>query len=43
MDIPEEIRIANGVCNRLLRFSIGIEHAEDLIADLGQAFDKMKG
>jgi len=43
MDIPEEIRIANGVCNRLLRFSIGIEHAEDLIADLGQAFDKMRG
>lgn len=43
MDIPEEIRIANGVCNRLLRFSIGIEHAEDIIADLAQAFDNMKG
>lgn len=43
MDIPEEIRVANGVCNRLLRFSIGIEHAEDLIADLEQAFQKMKG
>ncbi|MCP3761810.1 methionine biosynthesis PLP-dependent protein [Domibacillus sp. A3M-37] len=43
MDIPEEIRIANGVCNRLLRFSIGIEHADDLIADLAQAFEKMKG
>ena len=24
-DIPEEIRTANGVCNRLLRFSVGIE------------------
>lgn len=43
MDIPEEIRIANGVCNRLLRFSIGIEHADDLIADLDNAFKQMKG
>jgi len=41
-DIPEEIRVANGVCNRLLRFSVGIEHAEDLIADLSQALKKMK-
>ncbi|MBA2874982.1 methionine biosynthesis PLP-dependent protein [Thermaerobacillus caldiproteolyticus] len=41
-DIPEEIRIANGVCNRLLRFSVGIEHVEDLIADLSQALEKMK-
>ncbi|MBO9129649.1 methionine biosynthesis PLP-dependent protein [Bacillus sp. 165] len=36
-DIPEEIRIANGVCNRLLRFSVGIEDANDLIEDLQQA------
>ncbi|OCA87089.1 methionine biosynthesis PLP-dependent protein [Pseudobacillus wudalianchiensis] len=43
MDVPEEVRIQNGVCNRLLRFSVGIEHAEDLIADLTQAFNKMKG
>ncbi|KLR72247.1 cystathionine gamma-synthase, partial [Geobacillus sp. T6] len=41
-DIPEEIRIRNGVCNRLLRFSVGIEHADDLIADLAQAFKNMK-
>lgn len=41
-DIPEEIRIANGVCNRLLRFSVGIEHVEDLIADLSQALENMK-
>ncbi|KMK76463.1 methionine biosynthesis PLP-dependent protein [Alkalihalobacillus pseudalcaliphilus] len=40
MDIPEEIRVANGVCNRLLRFSVGIEHHEDLIDDLEQAFAK---
>ncbi|WP_338781134.1 methionine biosynthesis PLP-dependent protein [Metabacillus sp. FJAT-52054] len=42
MDIPEEIRTANGVCNRLLRFSVGIEHAEDLKADLHQAFQAVK-
>ncbi|MCL7745884.1 methionine biosynthesis PLP-dependent protein [Halalkalibacter alkaliphilus] len=42
MDIPEDIRIANGVCNRLLRFSVGIERAEDLIADLDQAFRHVK-
>ena len=38
-DIPEEVRIAGGVCNRLLRFSVGIEHADDLIADLKNAFE----
>ncbi|MBU7591082.1 methionine biosynthesis PLP-dependent protein [Metabacillus halosaccharovorans] len=43
MDIPEEIRIANGVCNKLLRFSVGVEHAEDIIGDLTQAFKAMKG
>jgi len=43
MDIPEEIRIANGVCNKLLRFSVGVEHAEDIIEDLAQAFRAMKG
>ncbi|SDH08421.1 cysteine synthase /cystathionine gamma-synthase [Alteribacillus persepolensis] len=40
-DVPEEVRMANGVDNRLLRFSVGIEHAEDLIADLDQAFSKL--
>lgn len=37
-DVPEEIRTRLGVCNRLLRFSVGIESARDLIADLDQAF-----
>jgi cystathionine gamma-synthase len=36
-DIPEEIRRAVGVDDRLLRLSVGIEHVEDLIADLDQA------
>lgn len=43
MDIPEEIRVANGVCNRLLRFSVGIEHSEDIIEDLAYAFKQMRG
>lgn len=41
-DIPEEIRRAIGVDDRLLRYSVGIEHAEDLIADLAQAIEAAK-
>lgn len=41
-DIPEEVRIQTGVDNRLLRFSVGIENAEDLIGDLAQALAKAK-
>ncbi|WP_342577945.1 methionine biosynthesis PLP-dependent protein [Psychrobacillus sp. FSL K6-2843] len=37
-DIPESERIARGVDNSLLRFSVGIEEAEDLINDLKQVF-----
>ncbi len=37
-DIPEEIRRRIGVDDRLLRLSVGIEHVDDLIADLEQAF-----
>ena len=36
-DIPEETRERLGITNRLLRMSVGIEAAEDLIADLAQA------
>ncbi|MCP3026370.1 methionine biosynthesis PLP-dependent protein [Halobacillus sp. A5] len=36
-DIPEETRNRYGVCNKLLRFSVGIEHVEDLKNDLDQA------
>ena len=38
-DIPAEIRDAVGVDDRLLRFSVGIEHENDLIADLGNALE----
>ncbi|MBN3523056.1 aminotransferase class I/II-fold pyridoxal phosphate-dependent enzyme [Paenibacillus apiarius] len=41
-DIPQEIRERVGVDDRLLRFSVGIEHAEDLIADLNQAIAAAK-
>jgi cystathionine beta-lyase/cystathionine gamma-synthase len=35
--IPEEQRIARGIDEKLLRLSVGIEAAEDLIADLDRA------
>jgi len=38
-DIPAEIREAVGVDDRLLRFSVGIEHVDDLIEDLSQALE----
>jgi cystathionine gamma-synthase len=39
-DIPAEVREKTGVCDRLLRFSVGIENHEDLIDDLEAAFKK---
>ncbi|MFC4651910.1 cystathionine gamma-synthase [Lactococcus nasutitermitis] len=39
-DIPAEIRASYGLTDDLLRLSIGIEAAEDLIADLTQALEK---
>jgi cystathionine gamma-synthase len=38
-DIPEEIRRQIGVDDRLLRYSVGIEHIDDLIADMSRAID----
>ena len=34
--------IARGVDDRLLRFSVGIEEVEDLIADLQQVFSDFR-
>ncbi|EEV24334.1 cystathionine gamma-synthase [Actinobacillus minor 202] len=42
MDIPEHERIARGITNTLLRFSVGLEHVEDLKADLRRAFEQLK-
>ena len=36
-DVPEEIRLKNGITNATLRLSVGIENAEDLIEDLKEA------
>lgn len=38
-DVPEEVRIKNGVTDRVLRLSVGIEETDDLIWDLRQAID----
>ncbi|KIL49175.1 methionine biosynthesis PLP-dependent protein [Jeotgalibacillus campisalis] len=41
-DIPEEERQHRGICNRLLRFSVGIEHIDDLTKDLDKALKKVQ-
>lgn len=40
--IPEEKRAVLGITDDLVRLSVGIEDAEDLIADLEQAFNSIK-
>ena len=42
MDIPEAERVARGITNTLLRFSVGLEDVEDIKADLLQAFAQLK-
>ena len=42
-DVPEEIRIANGITDCVLRISVGIEDSRDLIADLKEAMDSYDG
>lgn len=42
-DVPEEERIANGITDCVLRMSVGIESAKDLIADLKEAIDSYDG
>lgn len=37
-DVSEELRLKNGITPATLRLSVGIENADDLIADLKQAF-----
>lgn len=40
--IPREKRLQSGVADSLIRLSCGIEDADDLIADLKQALEKVK-
>ena len=37
-DVAPEVLAANGLTDRILRLSVGIENVNDLIADLAQAF-----
>ena len=39
--IPRDIRIKDGITDELIRLSVGIEDAEDIIADLKQALDTL--
>ncbi|MDO4288269.1 MAG: PLP-dependent aspartate aminotransferase family protein [Eubacterium sp.] len=43
VDVPEEIRIRNGITDCTLRLSVGIEAAEDLIGELSQVFSEIEG
>ena len=38
-DVPEQQRVAKGITDKLLRLSVGIEDANDLIADLNAALE----
>jgi cystathionine beta-lyase/cystathionine gamma-synthase len=39
--IPREQRMAGGLLDSLIRLSVGLEHADDLIADLDAALAKV--
>jgi len=39
--IPAERRQAGGVCDSLIRLSVGLEDSHDLVQDLAQAFNKL--
>lgn len=41
-DIPQKLRESYGLRDEILRISTGIENSEDLVADLKQAFDKIR-
>ena len=40
-DVAPEVLAANGLTDRILRLSVGIENVNDLIADLAQAFSAL--
>ena len=37
--VPKEVREAVGITDSLVRFSVGIEKVEDLVADVGSALN----
>lgn len=42
-DVPEEIRVKNGITDCVLRMSVGIENIKDLLNELEQVFAKVRG
>ena len=40
-DVPQDIKNAMSITEKLVRVSVGVEHYEDTIADISQALDKM--
>lgn len=38
--MPREVRHQRGITDGLLRYSVGLEHIDDIIADLEQAFER---
>lgn len=41
-DVPEEVRLRNGITDRTLRLSVGIEDIEDLLRELNEVFASLK-
>jgi methionine-gamma-lyase len=39
-NVPREVRLASGISDGLVRLSVGIENAEDILADLEQSLGK---
>jgi methionine-gamma-lyase len=38
-DIPPDVQVRFGITPQLVRVSVGVEHPDDLIRDLGQALE----
>lgn len=41
-DVPEKVRLRNGITDRTLRLSVGIEDIEDLLRELNEVFASFK-
>jgi len=41
LNIPKEVRVANGITDGLVRLSVGIEHPLDILNDLAQALNEV--
>lgn len=41
--IPRQTRLSNGIKDELIRLSVGVEDVNDLVADLEQSFNHLKG